>query len=113
MTTQFRSTFRAIARVFFAVCFCVLLTISHVLPAAAAPNSSHKGTDSLPNVRNKSEQALKEEPRSRSKVQTEARKGVNEVQGGADAKRMNRPENSQQATTVEEKVRENLSNITN
>lgn len=111
MTIQLKSSFRAIARVLVAVCVAVLLTVSHVLPAFAA--SSHESSDSLPRVRNKSEQALKEEPRSRSKVQTEAQKGVNEVQGGADAQRMNHPDNSQQATSVEEKVREGLSNITN
>ena len=110
MTSQLKSSFRAIARVLIAVCFGVLLTLSHVLPAAA---SSHEGSDSLPKVRNKSEQVLQEEPRGRNKVQTEARRGVNEVQGSADANRMNRPENSQQETTVEEKVREGLSNITN
>lgn len=111
MTIQLKSSFRAIARVLVAVCIAVLLTVSHVLPAFAA--SSQEGADSLPKVRDKSEQALKEEPRSRSKVQSEAQGGVNEVQGGADAHRMNRPDNSQQATTIEEKVREGLSDITN
>ena len=111
MTIQLKLSFRAIARGLVAVCLGVLLTVSHVLPAFAA--SSHESSDSLPSVRDKSEQVLKEEPRGRSKVQTEARRGVNEVQGRADAKRMNRPDNSQQATSVEEKVREGLSNITN
>ena len=111
MAVQLKSSLGAIARTVVAVCICLLLTLSHVMPAFAA--SASEGADSLPRVQNKSEKVLKEEPRGHNQVQAQARKGINEVQGSADADRMNRPDNSQQVTSIEEKVREGLSNITN
>ncbi len=110
MAVQLKSSLGAIARAFVVVCVCLLLTISHVMPAFAASSES---SDSLPRVRNNSEKVLKQEPRGHKEVQAQARKGINEVQGQADANRMNHPDNSQQATSIEEKVREGLSNITN
>ncbi|MGP1373813.1 MAG: hypothetical protein ACTS3T_13370 [Almyronema sp.] len=104
-----------VVRFFLSIAIGAVLLFSQALPAAALgsrQSSPHEGTDALPNVRDRSEEVLKREPRSGAEVQSEAAEGANEIQGAADAEKMYRPENSRSAESVEQKVEEALENVT-
>jgi hypothetical protein len=45
------------------------------------------------------------------KVQAESNKGLNEVQGDADIQDMNRPSNSQKATSIQQKAEQILEKV--
>lgn len=95
---------------------CVLMMFSSAFPAAAygtdRGSSLREGEAQLDDIQAKSERAAKQPPQSMDKVQAEAKKGFNEIQGDADLDKMNRPENSQDAVTIQEKVEEILENVT-
>ncbi|WP_346293826.1 hypothetical protein [Sphaerothrix gracilis] len=106
---------KKVVRVCLSFAIAAVLMLSYVSPAAAlggrqsAPN---EGVDQLQGVQEKSEQALKREPRSREDVQSDAAQGTNEIQGAADAEKMYRPENSQASESIEQRVEEALSDVT-
>jgi hypothetical protein len=100
---------------------CVLLFVSSVSPAIAStkasPLSSPKshpseGLDQLNEIQARSEDALRAAPQLQKDADVAAKRGPNEIQGTADADQMYTPENSQEATTVMDKVEEILENIT-
>ncbi|HEY9624731.1 MAG TPA: low temperature-induced protein [Crinalium sp.] len=96
---------------------CAVLFFSNMAPAAAissSPSSPRSGETPLNEIFEKSEDALRAEPRTMKELQTEASKGYNEVQGNADFNdaEMKRPENSQDATTAAEQVEDALKKIT-
>jgi hypothetical protein len=96
---------------------CAFLFFSNVLPALAissSPSDPRSGETPLNEIFEKSEDALKAEPRSMRELQSEASKGYNEIQGDADfnAEEMKRPENSQDAVTAEDQVKNALKKIT-
>ena len=97
---------------------CSVLFFQNMLPAAAissSPSDLRSGEVQLDEIYEKSEDALRREPRSMKELQSEASKGPNEVQGGADlnSRQMNRPENSEDATTAAEGVEKALKKLTN
>ena len=61
----------------------------------------------------KSEDALRTPPLSPEKAVPNATQGINEVQGAADAEKMKRPSNSQQAVSAEEQIKKTLEKATN
>jgi flagellar motility protein MotE (MotC chaperone) len=94
---------------------CALMFLSSAVPAMAYgtdKSNPREGTAQLDEIQAKSERAAKEPPQSLKEVQSEAQKGYNEIQGDADLDKMSRPENSQDATTIQEKVEEILENVT-
>lgn len=98
-----------------AVLMCVMLLLSTALPAAAigaSKSSTEKGPEQLNEIQQKTQELTENNAPSNQRVINESNKGLNEVQGAANAENMNRPSNSQEATTVEEQVEGFLDNIT-
>lgn len=98
---------------------CTLLLFTNVVPAfAATANTTQaksdptKGSERLYDVQKKSEEALRHPPLDMKSVQDESNQGLNEVQGAADIEDMNRPSNSQKATSIEEKAEQILEKVT-
>lgn len=94
---------------------CVVLFFSSISPAFAIGSdrsNPREGTAKLNTIQEKSEEALKNPPNSMESVQDEANQGLNEIQGSADIEDMNRPSNSQQATSVEEQAERAMRKIT-
>lgn len=76
------------------------------------PSQVTKGEDQLKTIEKKSEDYLKPENTfSPDKIREESNQGLNEVQGSADADKMNRPSNSQDADSVEDQLERTLGKI--
>jgi hypothetical protein len=102
-------------RFVFAALMSVMLLLSTALPAAAigaSKSSPDKGAAQLNEIQQKTEELTENNAPSNKRVIKESNKGLNEVQGAANAENMNRPSNSQGAVTVEEKVEGFLEKIT-
>ena len=102
-------------RVVFAALMCVMLVFSTALPAAAigaSQSAPDKGAKQLNDIQRKTQELTENNAPSNKRVIEESNKGLNEVQGAANAENMNRPSNSQGAVTVEEKVEGFLEKIT-
>jgi hypothetical protein len=89
---------------------CSLLILSSSLPTSAMGSSKSKPSDGVVRL-NKIEQRAEDiakSPLSPSREEAQARaqeKGsLNEVQGAADINKMNRPSNSQDATTAKDQL---------
>ncbi|WP_190511425.1 hypothetical protein [Oscillatoria sp. FACHB-1407] len=96
---------------------CAVMFLSNVLPAYAihsTPSNPRSGETPLNEIYERSEDALRAEPRTMKDLETEAGKGINEVQGDADlnSNQMNRPDNSQNAVSAEEQVENVLRKLT-
>ncbi|MFH7030653.1 MAG: hypothetical protein ACHBN1_36205 [Heteroscytonema crispum UTEX LB 1556] len=94
---------------------CALLLFSNVVPAFAIGSNrsdTTEATDQLLDIQKKTDEIGRSAPPGLEKVQTESNKGLNEVQGDADIDKMNRPENSQDAVTVEDEVNNFLQKVT-
>lgn len=110
------SAFRP-ARLLMIAIASVVLFFGNILPASAigsTPSDPRSGEAPLNEIYEQAEDALKAEPRTMKEVQSEANKGINEVQGNADlnSTQMNRPDNSQQAVSAEEQVENVLKKLT-
>ena len=113
MFAALKSFSRRSGKFLVAIGFCALLLISNALPAAAVESyqsSPTEGETQLPGIIRKSEDVSRSKPRSQGELQNtqEGPAGLNAVQGTADAEKMNRPENSPEATSVETKIQEGL-----
>ncbi len=94
---------------------CTVLFFSNMLPAAAIGSSQSRpsqGSVRMDEIQRKSEEVTKADPLSLEETQKEANKGINEIQGDANKDKMFRPENSRQATSVEEQVEHALEKVT-
>ncbi|MEH2085697.1 hypothetical protein [Nostoc sp.] len=94
---------------------CALVLFSNAFPAFAIDSyqsNPTEGTTQLLDIQRKTDEAAKEPPAGLKKVQKESNKGLNEVQGAADIDKQKSPENSQGATSVEEKAKNLLEKIT-
>jgi hypothetical protein len=107
-----------IARAIAVVFTCALLFMANLAPANAAPMNNAgtnsdltKGSERLDDVQKKSEEILRNPPMSLDRVVDESNKGLNEVQGDADVQDMNRPSNSQQATSIQDKAEQVLEKV--
>ncbi|WP_448596453.1 hypothetical protein [Thermoleptolyngbya sp.] len=76
------------------------------------PSAPNEGVEKLDGIYEKAEEALDSGLQSMEEVRDRARKGINEVQENADADKMNRPSNSRQATTIQEKAERALEKAT-
>ena len=131
---RFKSLLATLTRSLVAIAVATLLLVSSTVPAFAMDSAVHKsnmksgnpqtminstrsspteGEAPLNEIYEKSEDALKQPPLSMEKVQQEATKGYNEVQGDADFDKMHRPDNSQEATSAAEKVENALEKVFN
>ncbi|WP_019503616.1 hypothetical protein [Pleurocapsa sp. PCC 7319] len=91
---------------------CGLLFISSAYPAQAATSRATEGEASLNRVQAKTDEVASSNPRGINEVTKEAQKGLNAVQGGADADKMISPDEAN-ATTVKEKAANLLDNLKN
>ncbi|NMG06745.1 hypothetical protein [Brasilonema sp. UFV-L1] len=94
---------------------CALLIFSHALPAAAistAKSNPEKATTQLLDTQKETDKLSAEPPPGLEETIKKSNEGLNEVQGAADIDKMNRPENSQNAKTVEDQVENILGKIT-
>ncbi|MEA5503380.1 hypothetical protein VB735_09710 [Halotia wernerae UHCC 0503] len=94
---------------------CALLLLSSAVPAFAIDSyqsNPTEGPTQLLETQKKTDELAKSKPPGLKKVQEESNKGLNEVQGDADIDKMNRPENSQSATSVEDEVKNFLGKVT-
>ncbi len=105
-----------LAQFLMAIFVAVSMLFSSVAPANALGSDRsnlRSGEAKLDKIYEKSEDALRTPPLSPEKAVPNAVEGINEVQGAADAEKMKRPENSQQATSVEEQIKKTLEKATN
>ncbi|NMG21942.1 hypothetical protein [Brasilonema bromeliae] len=94
---------------------CALLIFSYAFPAAAIGtqrSNPEKGEAQLLETQKKTDEVTAKPPLGLKETTERANEGLNEVQGAADINKMNRPENSQQATSAEEQVENFLEKIT-
>jgi hypothetical protein len=94
---------------------CTLLMFSNAFPAFAsgvAKSNPTEGSARLDDVQRKSEDILKRDPLNLEETQAEANKGLNEIQGSADANSMSRPSNSRKVESAAEKVERALEKAT-
>ncbi|MUG99011.1 hypothetical protein F7734_44655 [Scytonema sp. UIC 10036] len=96
---------------------CALLFFSNTVAASATvgTNTSNpkEATTQLLETQKRTDEASAKPPLS-AEDQIEATKGggLNEIQGTADIEKMKRPENSRNATTVEDEVKNLLNKVT-
>jgi len=92
---------------------CAVVLFSQSYPALAIgsnPTRPSEGEPRLNKILDESEDAIRPENALDSeKIIDRANKGLNEVQGTADIQQMNRPDNSRQAKSAAEEVKEALS----
>ncbi|MCX7595958.1 MAG: hypothetical protein N2235_19805 [Fischerella sp.] len=95
---------------------CALLLFSNAFPAAAIESyqsNPKEATDQLLETQRQTDEAAKSAPIGLKETQRKTQGGgLNEVQGTADIEKMQRPENSQEATSVEEEVSSFLKKVT-
>lgn len=102
-------------RFFVAACICALVFVSYALPAYSATSSPTSGEENLTGIERKSQDAISGKSPydfDINKQEKETHPGLNEIQGAADYEKMNRPENSQDVKSIEQKVESALENIT-
>lgn len=99
-------------RTILTVCVCALLVFASVTPAFAAGSSLGKGEENLTSIEKKAQEKAMQNPLSREETQAEANKGLNEVQGAADADKMYNPGNTGGGDTVEANVKKVLEKVT-
>lgn len=109
-------------RLFVATIVCSLLLFTQALPAFSvslpdgnpvAPKSDiRSGEANLTQIEKKSQEAVLSDPYSLRKEQKETNPGLNADQGSADKEKMSTPENSQDAVSIEQRVKEGLEKIT-
>ncbi|RCJ42633.1 hypothetical protein A6770_07040 [Nostoc minutum NIES-26] len=98
-----------------AAALCLTLVVSNAFPAAAigsSKSSPTEGTTQLNKIQKKTDEVARSAPPNLEEVQSESERGLNEVQGDADKNKMKRPENSQNATSVIDKVEDYLGKVT-
>ena len=102
-----------------AACTCALLLFSNAFPASADPvnptsgkSSLQQGEANLQSIEKEAQKAVLKDPYSQKETTDKANQGLNEIQGAADFDQMNRPDNSQDAISVEDKSKNFLEAIT-
>jgi len=94
---------------------CALLIFSNALPAAAIGTQTSHPEDEvtqLTGIQKETDKLSAEPPPGLKETQERANEGLNSVQGAANIEKMKRPENSAQATTVEDEVKNLLEKVT-
>lgn len=90
---------------------CALTLLSATFPASAYSTSKDQPFQD-DEILQKSAEVLRSGPPSMKTVQERSSRGPNEVQADADLDKLNRPENSKSATTIEERLENALEKVT-
>lgn len=108
------STFRPIKSLIIAFICAVLLLTSTASAFAIESYQSDptEATTQLLETQRQTDEVAKSPPPTLKEVQKKSNEGLNEVQGAADIDKMKRPENSQNATSVEDEVKNFLEKVT-
>jgi hypothetical protein len=80
-------------------------------PEKVTGSSPRQGEENLLSIEEKSQDAAISKPYSLGKTESEANKGLNEIQGDADADKMKRPENTQGTTSIEDILKSGLEKV--
>ena len=104
-----KSSFRLVLTAF----ICGLLFISSVYPAQAVTSKATDGEASLNRIQAKTDDVAKSNPRGLKEVTKESQKGLNAVQGDADADKMISREDASNVTTLKEQAAGLIENLTN
>jgi hypothetical protein len=96
---------------------CAFIFLTNVVPAFAIESyksNPREGETQLLETQKLTDEVSRYAPGGPNLEQTQERanKGLNEVQGDADVDKMKRPENSQQAVSVEDEVNNLLGKVT-
>jgi hypothetical protein len=94
---------------------CLFMLISYVPSASAIGTDRHipqRGAEQLNEIEAESQNLTFREPDDLKDIQSRANRGINEVQGDADAEKMKNPANSGSATSVEGQVKNLLEKAT-
>jgi hypothetical protein len=94
-----KSSIRAVLTVF----VCGLLFLSVANPAQAVTSKTTDGEARLNNIQDKTDDLARSAPTGIEEVTKESQKGLNEVQGAADADKMISPDETD-ATSVQDKA---------
>jgi hypothetical protein len=79
-----------LTRLVVVVFVCGLMAFANVVPAIAAQSNPNKGLQQLPNIQLKTDEAAKSGPYPTSELKSNAKQGLNEIQGTADFNKMKR-----------------------
>jgi hypothetical protein len=79
-----------LTRLVVVVFICGLMAFANVVPAIASQNNLNKGLEQLPNIQMKTDNAAKAGPYPTGKLKSNAKQGLNEIQGNADFDKMKR-----------------------
>jgi hypothetical protein len=112
--SQLKAQFRPVRFLVTAIaCLFVLLFNVPQASANTPPQSSpQQGADQLLSIEKQSEDLTFRKPDDLKDVQSRANKGINEVQGDADADKMKNPSNTTSGTSVESQVKNLLEKAT-
>ncbi|MDZ8186153.1 MAG: hypothetical protein RMX96_15025 [Nostoc sp. ChiSLP02] len=94
---------------------CALVLLSNAFPAFAIDSYQSKPTEGetqLLDIQAQTDEDARKPPAGLEEVQRKSNEGLNEVQGAADFDKQKRPENSQNATSVEESIKNVLDKVT-
>ncbi len=82
-----------LTRLVVVVFICGLMAFANIVPALASQSNQNKGMEQLPNIQMKTENAAKAGPYPSGKLKSNAKQGLNEIQGTADIDKMKREGN--------------------
>ncbi len=97
----------------FSLCLTIFLAATPAFAMGSSQAKPSEGIAQLDKIEQRSKDVLKEGPRGMQEVQERAKGGINAVQGGADQSKMNTPENSKEAVSVIDQVKDALSDLGN
>jgi hypothetical protein len=79
-----------LTRLVVVVFICGLMAFANVVPAIASQSNLNKGMEQLPNIQMKTDNAAKAGSYPSDKLKSNAKQGLNEIQGTADIDKMKR-----------------------
>jgi hypothetical protein len=94
---------------------CAVFIFTNAIPVLAIESYQSKpqeGTTQLLETQRLTDEVSRSAPPDLKATQERANKGINEVQGDADADKMKRPGNSKSAVTVKDEVKNVLDKVT-
>jgi hypothetical protein len=100
---KFNNWLRSSVRLILTVLVCGLLFIASANPAQATTSKTTDGEANLNKIQDKTDSVADSKPLGMKEVIKESQKGLNEVQGSADADKMISPDEAS-GTTVQEKA---------